>query len=351
LDSGTPYVVRLKMPRGEEIRFNDLVRGWITVNSDTVDDKVLFKSDGMPTYHLANVVDDYSMGITHVIRGEEWLPSAPLHVMLYKYLGWSDAMPEFVHLPLILGPSGKLSKRDGDKYGFPVFPFEWKDPATGEVSSGYKERGYLPEAVINMIALIGWNPGNNIEAMSIDEMINKFKFEDINKAGGRFDLKKAEWFNKHYMLAADNTYLAELWMPTIVKNLGKEVPIDYVASVCGLLKQKLTYLDKFWDFGTYFFIDPAPTACPDGLDLFASSIKDWIIRKDFKFTADEAKEAFNTSIETTKVDAREAGKLLRTMITGMTVGPPIFDIMSLFGEVGYKRIDACLKTKRVGSTV
>ncbi|NBX88287.1 MAG: glutamate--tRNA ligase, partial [Bacteroidetes bacterium] len=201
LERGDNYVIRIKLPRKEEVRFHDVIRGWVVVNTSTMDDKVLLKGDGMPTYHLANVVDDYLMGISHVIRGEEWLPSAPLHVMLYRYLGWEDVMPEFAHLPLLLKPegNGKLSKRDGDRLGFPVFPLQWTDPKTNEVSSGYKESGYYPEAATNMLALLGWHPSGNQEMFSMEELIAEFSLERVSKSGAKFDLQKALWFNQQYL--------------------------------------------------------------------------------------------------------------------------------------------------------
>jgi len=199
--SGEKYVVRIKMPRNEEVKFNDVIRGWVVVNTNNMDDKVIFKSDGMPTYHLANVVDDFLMKISHVIRGEEWLPSAPVHVLLYKYLGWEDSMPKFAHLPLILKPdgNGKLSKRDGDRLGFPVFPIEWKNPETGAVSIGYKESGYISEAFINMLSFLGWNPGTQQEIFSMEELINAFSLERVGKAGAKFDFDKTRWFNQQYL--------------------------------------------------------------------------------------------------------------------------------------------------------
>ena len=201
LDSGEPYVVRFKFPDNIDITVHDLIRGDVTMNSRLLDDKVLFKSDGMPTYHLANIVDDHLMEVSHVIRGEEWLPSAPLHVMLYRAFGWEDTMPQFAHLPLLLKPdgNGKLSKRDGDRLGFPVFPLDWHNPETGEISSGYRERGYLPEAVVNMLALLGWNPGNDQELMTMDELIKLFSIEHISKSGAKFNVEKAKWFNHEYL--------------------------------------------------------------------------------------------------------------------------------------------------------
>ncbi|TAH24220.1 MAG: glutamate--tRNA ligase, partial [Cytophagales bacterium] len=210
LDAGKPYVIRLKVPRKEEVRINDLIRGWVMVHSSTLDDKVLMKSDGMPTYHLANVVDDYLMKITHVIRGEEWLPSAPTHVLLYKFLGWESSMPQFAHLPLLLKPdgNGKLSKRDGDMGGYPVFPIEWNDQATGAVFMGFRESGYLPEATLNFLSLLGWNPGTQEEIFSLENLIQAFTVERIGKSGSKFDIQKAKWFNQEYLKMMSNETMA-----------------------------------------------------------------------------------------------------------------------------------------------
>ena len=212
LESNEEYTVRIKMPRNEEVRFHDEIRGWVIVNTNNMDDKVLFKSDGMPTYHMANVVDDYLMEISHVIRGEEWLPSAPLHVLLYRYLGWEESMPKFAHLPLILKPdgNGKLSKRDGDRLGFPVFPLEWSDPTTQEISSGYREKGYFPEAFVNMLAFLGWNPGTSQEIFSIDELVSAFSLERVGKSGAKFDPDKTKWFNQQYLRAKPNEELGQM---------------------------------------------------------------------------------------------------------------------------------------------
>lgn len=347
MGAGTPYVVRLKVPKGESITFTDEVRGSITVKTDTIDDKVLWKSTKMPTYHLANVVDDHLMEITHVIRGEEWLPSAPFHVLLYKMLGWDS--PAFAHLPLILAPSGKgkLSKRDGDAYGFPVFPLEWKNPENGEVCMGYREKGFLPGAVLNILALLGWNPGNDIEVMSLDEMTTLFSLDKVNKAGARFDLKKALWFQKEYVTRADNYDLAEMWLmntdfdPWAYNKTGtKEEMFEYCAKVCGALKEKYYYVSQFGDAGIYFFKTPAPMETPDGMKGFHDDFVDWMV--DVHNWAgpvdhDKAKAAFDASVSKSGVDAREAGKYLRAALTGATVGPPIFDVIAILG------IDECLK--------
>ena len=208
LDSGTPHVIRIKMPENETITFNDMIRGQVSFNSSTVDDKVLLKADGMPTYHLAVVVDDYSMKITHAFRGEEWLPSAPVHILLWKYLSWEDDMPQWAHLPLIMGPEGKLSKRDGAKYGFPVFGMNWKDPRSGELTEGFKEKGFLPEAFINMLALLGWNVGTEQEIFTMEELIEKFSIDRVHKSGARFDYEKAKWFNHEWIKRTPTEVLA-----------------------------------------------------------------------------------------------------------------------------------------------
>ncbi len=380
LDNNEEYVVRLKVMPNEEIKFKDVVRGVISVKSNTIDDKVIFKSDGMPTYHLANVVDDHLMDISHVIRGDEWLISCSFHVLLYQYLGWEDTMPEFVHLPLILGPKGKLSKRDGDALGFPVFPLDWIHPTTGEKAMGFREKGYLKEAFVNMLALLGWSPGSNIEMMSIEEMIEKFSFSRIGKAGAKFDLKKAEWFNQQYMIKADNKYLADLFTDVLIKNgvvaekndsfvyfeylkeeleeikdywkevkakkpefykfmendvshvRASSVPIDYVENVCGLLKQKVYNINDFWKNGEYFFNDPFNLEMKEYFDHpLLSAFLDEISNIE-KLTHDNSKTAFENAYKKLEFDPRNAGKILRSVITGMQVGPPMFDILELLGK-------------------
>jgi len=255
IEDGEPYVIRIKIPRKEEVRFHDVIRGWVVVNSSQMDDKVLFKSDGMPTYHLANIVDDYKMRITHVIRGEEWLPSAPLHVLLYRYLGWEDVMPAFAHLPLILKPdgNGKLSKRDGDRLGFPVFPLNWKVPDSGEESQGYRERGYFPESFVNMLAMLGWNPGTSQEIFSMDELIEAFSLERVGKSGSKFDPEKAKWYNQQYLRTYDDAALAVIFQVTL-KEKGINASDAYVTKVCSLIKEKTQFTAEFWGFGNYFFI-------------------------------------------------------------------------------------------------
>ena len=268
IESGEPYVVRFKFPEDIDITVHDLIRGDVTMNSRLLDDKVLFKSDGMPTYHLANIVDDHLMEVSHVIRGEEWLPSAPLHVMLYRAFGWEETMPQFAHLPLLLKPdgNGKLSKRDGDRLGFPVFPLDWHNPETGELSSGYREKGYLPEAVVNMLALLGWNPGNDQELMTMDELIKLFSIEHISKSGAKFNVEKAKWFNHEYLQKCSDERIAEMFLPqlkehniTIADDINFQLStfnLQYVVKVCGMMKERISFPSELWDQTHYFFVAP-----------------------------------------------------------------------------------------------
>lgn len=256
--AGEKYVVRFLIEPGRDVEVNDLIRGRVVINSSILDDKVLYKSaDDLPTYHLANIVDDHLMEVSHVIRGEEWLPSAPLHVLLYEAFGWTDTMPQFVHLPLLLKPvgNGKLSKRDGDKLGFPVFPLEWHDPKSGEISSGYRESGYLPEAVVNFLALLGWNPGDDSEIMSMDELISKFSFEHCSKAGAKFDFEKGKWFNHQYIQMLSDDDLAALFAPVMKAN-GVESTSLPVARIVGLVKSRVNFVKELWDVAKFFFIAP-----------------------------------------------------------------------------------------------
>ena len=255
LNSGEPYVIRFMIPENEVLVFHDLIRGEITVSTSTLDDKVLFKSDGMPTYHLANLVDDHLMDISHVIRGEEWLPSLPLHILLYRSFGWEA--PLFAHLPLILKPegSGKLSKRDGDRLGFPVFPLEWKDPFTGDVSSGYRESGYFPETVVNMLALLGWNPGTEQEIFSMDELTHEFSIERVGKSGSRFDPGKIKWFNHHYLVSRSIPELTSLFQEAL-KEKGIKADNAFVEKVVELVKDRSDFVSQFWDQSYFFFERP-----------------------------------------------------------------------------------------------
>ena len=255
---GAQYVVRIKIQPNEDVHVDDLIRGDVVINSSVLDDKVLYKSaDQLPTYHLANIVDDHLMEITHVIRGEEWLPSAPLHVLLYRAFGWEDTMPHFAHLPLLLKPDGKgkLSKRDGDRLGFPVLPMQWTDPKTGDVSSGYRESGYLPEAVLNFLALLGWNPGNDQEIMSMEEMIQLFDLSRCSKSGATFDYVKGIWFNHEYILKMSDEEVAALFMPSL-KEHGVDAPMDKVVTVVGMMKGRVNFVNELWDTCKFFFVAP-----------------------------------------------------------------------------------------------
>lgn len=266
IDSGEQYVVRILIEPGRDVVVNDLIRGEVKINSSIIDDKVLYKSaDDLPTYHLANIVDDHLMEVSHVIRGEEWLPSAPLHVLLYEALGWKDSMPEFVHLPLLLKPvgNGKLSKRDGDKLGFPVFPLEWHDPKSGEVSSGYREKGYLPEAVVNFLALLGWNPGDDSELLSMQDLIEKFSFDHCSKSGAKFDYQKGIWFNHEYLMRMPDGELADLFIPILREKGVGEFDRDYVARAVGMVKGRVNFVGELWDQADFFFKAPEEYAPKD----------------------------------------------------------------------------------------
>lgn len=339
LESGEPYVVRLKVPRNEEIKFNDIIRGWVVVQSSNIDDKVLYKSDGMPTYHLANVVDDYLMKITHVIRGEEWLPSAPLHVLLYRFLGWEEVMPRFAHLPLILRPdgNGKLSKRDGDRLGFPVFPLNWTDPETGENSTGYKERGYYPQAFLNMLALLGWNPGTNQEIFSLEELVSTFSLERVSKSGAKFDPEKTKWFNQQYLRMQTPAQLAQAWMPELTEKGINANPV-FVEKVCSLLQEKAHFINEFWSLGSYFF--SAPTQYDkevikkrwnEKTPLFLETFHNHFLTLS-EFSSAEIEAAFKTVCEQLQIKPGEVMQLLRVAITGLAGGPALFEIMGLLGK-------------------
>lgn len=255
---GERYVVRFLITPGIEVHVNDMIRGDVVIKSDILDDKVLYKSaDELPTYHLANIVDDHLMEISHVIRGEEWLPSAPLHVLLYRAFGWEDTMPRFAHLPLLLKPEGKgkLSKRDGDRLGFPVFPLEWHDPKTGEVSSGYRESGYFPEAVVNFLALLGWNPGTEQELFSLEELVEAFDISKCSKSGAKFDYQKGIWFNHEYILRKSNEEIADLFAP-IVANNGVDESMERIRTVVSLMKDRVSFVRELWDLCSFFFLPP-----------------------------------------------------------------------------------------------
>ena len=263
---GEQYVVRFKVEPDREVHVNDLIRGEVVINSNIVDDKVLYKSaDNLPTYHLANIVDDHLMEVSHVIRGEEWLPSAPLHVLLYEAFGWKDTMPAFAHLPLLLKPegNGKLSKRDGDKLGFPVFPLDWTDPQTGAISRGYREMGYLPEAVVNFLALLGWNPGDDSELMDIDQLIEKFTIDRCARSGAKFDYKKGIWFNHEYLMKLPDGKLAELFLPILAEKGIHGFSMNYIARALGMIKGRANLIHDLWDQADFFFVAPESYAEKD----------------------------------------------------------------------------------------
>jgi len=339
LENNEPYVIRLKVPRNEEIKFNDIIRGWVAVQSANIDDKVLYKSDGMPTYHLANVVDDYLMKITHVIRGEEWLPSAPLHVLLYRFFGWEDIMPRFAHLPLILRPdgNGKLSKRDGDRLGFPVFPLNWTDPETDEQSVGYKERGYYPQAFLNILALLGWNSGTNQEIFSLEELVSSFSLERVSKAGAKFDPEKAKWFNQQYLRMQTPQQLAQTWLPELTEK-GIKPEIAFIENVCKLLQEKAHFISEFWSLGSFFFMAPesfdkdvVKKRWNEKTHLFLETLKNNFSQLE-KFTAVETELLFKTTCEQTETKPGEVMQLLRVCITGVGGGPALFEIIQLLGK-------------------
>ena len=339
IDEGHQYVVRFKVEPGEEVHVKDIIRGDVRIMSDILDDKVLYKSaDELPTYHLANIVDDHLMEITHVIRGEEWLPSAPLHVLLYRAFGWADTMPEFAHLPLLLKPDGKgkLSKRDGDRLGFPVFPLEWHDPKSGDISSGYRESGYLPEAVINFLALLGWNPGTDQELLSMQELIEQFDLSKCSKSGAKFDYVKGQWFNREYIQRADNARLAPTF-DKILKENGINVPIERVEAVVGMMKmKKINFIKELWPLCDFFFIAPQ------------YSLDDKFTRKNWKEGAAADMEELaallegieNFSVEGQKavVDkwAEENGKKpwnpWRVCLVGTGKGPDMYELAAFLGK-------------------
>ena len=339
LDAGEAYVIRFKMPRNEEVKFHDEIREWVSFNSSQLDDKVLFKSDGMPTYHLANVADDYLMEVTHVIRGEEWLSSAPLHVLLYRALGIEDVMPKFAHLSLILKPdgNGKLSKRDGDRLGFPSFALNWTDPESKETSKGYRERGFFPEAFMNFLALLGWNPGGDIEIMSKEEMIKLFSFEKVHKAGARFDFEKAKWFNHQYLKAKPDAELAEAIKAEVIE---KGYPYDaaFVEEFCGLMKERATFINDLLDMGYYFFED---IKTYDNETIKKKYSKETRAKFDAVIALLNEVSEFNTlNLEKTlKEYAASAGikigelmPVLRLALAGTMQGPPVFNMMNLLGK-------------------
>lgn len=339
IEAGEPYVIRIKLNRNEEVKFEDLVRGWVSVNTNNMDDKVLFKSDGMPTYHLANIVDDHLMQISHVIRGEEWLPSAPLHVLLYRYLGWEESMPQFAHLPLLLKPdgNGKLSKRDGDRLGFPVFPLEWHNQENDEVFSGYREKGYFPEAFINMLAFLGWNPGTSQELFSLDELVAAFSLKKVNKAGARYDHDKTRWFNQQYLRLKSDAELGSLLLEE-AQSAGVNIELDKAVAIAQLMKERAYFIKDLWEDAQFFFEAPK--------DYDEKTLnKKWnadarnhveqlkgIFTSMSTFAAADVESAFKGYLEQNELGFGKVGPGFRLAVTGKGMGPSMFDICAILGQ-------------------
>lgn len=341
IDAGQRYVVRIKIEPDEDIHVRDLIRGDVVINSSIIDDKVLFKSaDNLPTYHLANIVDDHLMEITHVIRGEEWLSSAPLHVLLYRCLGWTDTMPAFAHLPLLLKPEGggKLSKRDGDRLGFPVFPLEWHDPGSGDVSTGYRESGYLPEAVVNFLALLGWNPGNDQELMTMDELIRLFDLNRCSKSGAKFDYEKGKWFNHRYIQKRSNREIAEMFIPVLESHGVAGADPAYVEKIAGMMKERVSFVPELWEQTRYFFV------APDGYDEKTRK-KRWkddsaaqlaelagILSRREPFDVEGTEEYVKSWITEKGYHLGNIMNAVRLALVGQGTGPQVFHITEAIGR-------------------
>lgn len=350
LQRGDEYVIRFKMPHNEQLKMNDMIRGEVTIDTSTLDDKVLFKSDGMPTYHLANIVDDHLMEITHVIRGEEWLPSMALHLMLYRAFGWQA--PAFAHLPLILKPvgNGKLSKRDGIKLGFPVFPMDWTE--NGETLKGFSGEGYFPEALINFLALLGWNPGNDEEIFSMEQLIQLFDLEKVHKAGARFDPEKIKWFNHQYLQMKPNDELATLFQKDLTER-GVTAPIATVEKVVGLIKERASFVSDFWELSKFFF--EAPTQYDEKAikkqwkEQTPTIVKEVaeVLQNTANFTSIDLEEAVKQYMETKGLSFGQVMPPLRLALVGELKGPHIFDIIEVIGkEETLCRLDAILSAEK-----
>lgn len=351
LASHTPHVIRIKMPENETLVFTDMIRGEVSFDTNLVDDKVLLKADGMPTYHLAVVVDDYLMNISHAFRGEEWLPSAPVHLLLWKYLGWEAAMPQWAHLPLILKPdgNGKLSKRDGDRLGFPVFAMDWTDPRSMEQTTGFRERGFLPEAFTNMLAMLGWNSGMEQELFTMDELVQHFSIDRVHKAGAKFDYEKAKWFNQQYIQKTDNVRLATLVQPFIA---DKNISIDHakLVAIIGLVKERLHLLSEFWEQASFFFVRPETIDTAAIQAKWNDTIEQFFVLLAQKMSAatdwnhDAIEEIFNGAIAESGIKKGEAMLPLRVMLVGGKFGPGVFAIAEQIGKAEtLGRIYAALK--------
>ncbi len=353
IDDGEQYVVRFMVTPGVEVHVHDMIRGEVVIKSDIIDDKVLYKSaDELPTYHLANIVDDHLMEITHVIRGEEWLPSAPLHVLLYEAFGWQDTMPAFAHLPLLLKPEGKgkLSKRDGDRLGFPVFPLEWHDPKSGEISSGYRESGYFPEAVINFLALLGWNPGTEQEMFTLDELVEAFDISRCSKAGAKFDYQKGIWFNHEYILKKSNEEIAALFAP-IVANNGIDVPMERVVKVVEMMKDRVSFVKELWPICSFFFISPTEydekTVKKRWKEYSAQQMSELaeVLKGIDDFTVEGQEPVVMKWVEDKQYKLGDVMNAFRLALVGIGKGPGMFDISAFLGkEETLKRLNRAIET-------
>ncbi len=337
--SGNHYVIRAHIPEGREIVVNDLIRGQVRVNSSLLDDKVLFKSDGMPTYHLANVVDDHLMQVSHVIRGEEWLPSAPLHVLLYEFFGWHQSMPLFAHLPLLLKPdgNGKLSKRDGDRLGFPVFPLAWKDPKSGELSSGYKESGYFSEAFVNILALLGWNPGTDQEMFTMDELIESFTLDRVGKSGSKFDPEKAKWFNHQYLQSKSTEELAASYI-RLLEEKDMQIDTQKAIRITAMVRERINFIHEMWEQTAFLFIAPSSydeafarkkwkPETPGILNALEKHLKEAI-----PFDVENISKAFQSYMDKTGTGMGQIMPGLRLALVGEGKGPDLKEIMEILGK-------------------
>lgn len=359
IDAGEKYVVRFLIEPGQEVHVDDLLRGDVVIKSDILDDKVLYKSaDDLPTYHLANIVDDHLMKVTHVIRGEEWLPSAPLHVLLYRAFGWEDTMPRFVHLPLLLKPDGKgkLSKRDGDRLGFPVFPLQWTDPVSGDVSSGYRESGYLPEAVVNFLALLGWNPGDDTEIMDMDTLIAKFSFEHCSRSGAKFAFEKAKWFNHQYIQMMPDEKLATLFAPILRRHdIDTDAfGLDYITRVVALVKSRINFVAELWDQAKFFFADPVdyePKAVkkrwtagmPDTMRALVA-----LLEAQPTFDGAALEPVVMQWIKDNELHMGNVMNAFRLAIVGQCTGPHMFEITDVLGrETTLRRLNRAIDNIQV----
>ncbi len=349
LDNGEDYVIRFKSPKDETLHLTDIVRGHITIDTNILDDKVLFKSDGMPTYHLANIVDDHLMEISHVIRGEEWLPSLALHYQLYDAFGWDK--PQFAHLPLLLKPTGKgkLSKRDGDKLGFPVFPLEWKDPKSGDISRGYREDGYFSDALVNFLAFLGWNPGTEQELFSLEDLTHAFELERVHKSGARFDPDKIKWFNHHYMQMQNDDELAEVFKNS--QPQLKDIDVNYVALAVGMIKERATHISDFWDLSSFLFEAPksydeksfTKIMNNDARELMSELAQ--IISHSSDFTVDNLQSDVKAWIGQKEVGFGKVMQPLRLALVGAMQGPDVFEIMFMIGKAEtVQRIENLVQT-------